>query len=55
MLRISSSSLVGDVPVGDHHEQQQLDHGLVLAVGRGMHRDMAVQIAQCVDSSKAAT
>ena len=38
--------LVGDVPVGDHHEQQQLDHRLVFAVGRGVHRNVTVQIAQ---------
>ena len=46
MSRISSISSSDDVPVGDHHQQQQLDHGLVLAVGGGVHRHVAVQVAQ---------
>ena len=46
MPRIVVDLVVGDVPVGDHHQQQQLDHGLVLAVGGGVHRDVAVEVAE---------
>jgi hypothetical protein len=33
------------VPIGDHDQQQQLDHRFVFTVGRGVHRNVAVEIA----------
>ena len=42
--RISSTSSSVMWPIGDHHQQQQLDHGLVLALRSGVHRNVGVQV-----------